>query len=309
MKIVFFGSDDFALTHLEKLHASVHQIVACVTQPDRPKGRGMNVIFSPIKEFALKHQLDYLQPVDWKSAEVIDQLKSYQADLFVVIAYGRILPQRVLDIPRIFSINVHGSLLPKYRGAAPINWVVINGDSQTGLTIIKMNARMDAGEIIATKQVDILDIDNAKTLRERMMKVGADFLVNVVDAIANNQYQLTAQDETQVTFAEKMSKNLAKIDWTTSALSIHNLVRGLIPWPSAFTDFNGKSLKIYQTKIVDSISSERVGTVVDISKQGFVVQTGDGALLIETVHLENSKPMPAHAFVIGHHLEKGFCFS
>lgn len=309
MKIIFFGSDDFALTHLEALNDAGVQVVACVTQPDKAKGRGLKASVSPIKEFAKAHKIPILQPLDFKNADIISDLKKYQADLFVVIAYGKILPETVLKIPKIFAINVHGSLLPKYRGAAPINWAIINGDRETGVTIIKMSPGMDAGEIIAQEKMPINDEDTSQTLRARMANIGSAFLVKTIFQIFSGEYEFKKQDLSGVTFAPKLTKALGKIDWPQKALTIHNLIRGLLPWPSAYTYYKGKVLKILSTEIMDqAFTDKKAGQIVGITKHGFVVATGQQNLLIKEVHLESSKPMDAYSFAMGQRLEEGFIF-
>lgn len=309
MRIIFFGSDDFAATNLEALIKSSHQIVACVTPPDKPKGRHLKVGYSPVKECALQNDIDILQPVDFKEGSFVEKLKDYHADLFVVIAYGRILPRIILSIPKIFCINVHGSLLPKYRGAAPINWAIINGDQLTGVSIIKMNHKMDAGEIIVQTKLKIDQGDTALTLREKMAPLSADLLLSSVSAIENNDYVLTMQNEDNVSFAPILTKNHGLISWKKSAVEIHNLIRGLCPWPGAFTHFQGKILKILETQVLNIDSSSTFpGEVINITPPGVVISTPQNALLVKRVHLESSKPMDSKDFAIGHRLAVGFKF-
>ncbi len=305
MKIIFFGSDDFAGMHMEALIKSSHQVVAAVTQPDKAKGRGMKVVFSPIKELAVKYKIPLLQPETLKDPQIVAELKSFQADLFVVIAYGKILPQEVLDIPKIMPINVHGSLLPKYRGAAPINFAVMNGDEVTGLTIIKMNAAMDAGEIIAQHEMGIRPIDDASTLRIKMMQQGKEFLVKTVDQIAQGKFSLIPQDETKVTLASKLTKGMSKIDWKQPAVIIHNQVRGLQPWPGASTFYQGKQLKIYSTSVIPDETQAACGEIISADKNGVVVKAGEGAVLIGEIQLEGGTKMTAQQYLVGHSLPKG----
>ena len=308
MKLIFFGSDDFAAVHLKALVASSHDVVACVTQPDRPKGRGMKVLFSPIKDIALEHKIPLLQPEHLKSEDIISRLKGYQADFFVVIAYGQILSTSVLSIPKFFAINVHTSLLPKYRGAAPINWAIINGDEESGVTIIKMNAALDAGEIVSQQKVKIDAQDTSVSLREKMMAQGPQVLLKTIEDLSRNHYTLKGQDAKFVTQAPKLTKELGKINWGQPARTIHNLVRGLLPWPGAYTDFKGKRLKVLVTDLLAAKDVASPGEIVSVNKQGIVVSTGSGNVLLKSVHLESSKPMDAYNFVIGHQLKKGFIF-
>lgn len=308
MKIVFFGSDDFAAVHLNALFDSTHEVVGCVTQPDKPKGRGMKVIVSPIKSCALDHNVEVLQPIDLRDEPFLDQLKSFRADLFIVIAYGRFLPQEVLDIPALDTINVHGSLLPKYRGAAPINWVVINGGSKSGLSIIKVIKQMDAGDIVAEKLIKIDSTDTSQTLRLKMMDVGPKFLVGTLKNIKENLVKANIQNEEKVSLAPKLTKELGRIDWKKSSDEIHNLIRGLLPWPCAYTHYKGKTLKIKRSQVVECDRMCPPGEVIEIQKDGFVVHTGEKGLLVQVVHLEASKEMEARAFIAGHHLEVGHIF-
>jgi methionyl-tRNA formyltransferase len=304
MKIIFFGSDDFAATHLETLVSSGEQIVACVTQPDKPKGRGMHVVLSPIKELAIKHHLPCLQPDSLKDPLIDEQLKTFQADLFVVIAYGKILPPSVLDIPKIMPINVHGSLLPKYRGAAPINFAVMNGDNVTGLTVIKMNNKMDEGDMIAQKEMRIKDDEDAATLRLRMAKEGAGFLLEVIDSIKKKAYKLTRQNDQQATYASKLTKDMGKINWNQPAAHIHNLVRGLQPWPGAYTFSNSRQLKLFSSSVV-KCEEGQAGEILQADKQGLLIKTGKDAVLFKDVQPESSKRMAIQDYLLGHALEKG----
>ena len=306
MKLIFFGSDDFALTNLEALMGARAGVVAVVTQPDRKKGRGMKVSEPVIKTYAQKHKLPVLQPEDVADDEFLAALKKFEADLFVVIAYGRILPKSVLSIPRTFAVNVHGSLLPKYRGAAPVNWAIINGDTQTGVTVIKMNERMDAGEIISSKAVAIDAADTAGSLRLKMAQESAKLLLETIERIKHLNYSLTKQDLSQVTHASKVTKELGLITWSDEAAGIHNLVRGLSPRPGAFTYFKGKQLKILSASLTEAKGKKgKPGEILEIAKNGLSVAAGAGTLLIKDVHLESSRPMPAKSFADGQRLKAG----
>ncbi len=310
MKIIFFGSDDFALVNLEKLIQSEHNVVVCVAPPDKPKGRGMPVIFSPIKERALRQGIALLQPARLNDPLLIEQLKSFQSDLFVVVAYGKILPIEVLSLPYLCCMNVHGSLLPQYRGAAPIHWAIINGENETGVSIIKMNSQMDAGDIFAQAKIKIDPADTALTLRAKMAALGSDLLLKTIDSLEKNAYILAGQDASKVSTAPKLTKELGLIQWNKPARDIHNLVRGLLPWPAAYTHFQGKLLKILQTEIVSiDASSKQPGEVLEINPQGFVVAASYGGLLVRQVHLESAKAMDARSFAIGHKLQTGVIFS
>ena len=309
MNIVFFGSDDFALKSLEKLIGSKFQISACVTQVDKPKGRGLKVAEGPIKQFAVKNSIPVLQPAKLSDLVFIDELRSFNSDLFVVIAYGKILPKEVLSTPKLFCVNVHGSLLPKYRGAAPINWAILNGDKKTGVTIIKMNPYMDAGDIISQEELIIREDDTAVTLREKMAEAGAELLLKTIQSIEKNSHTSEKQDLSQVSYAPKLSKELGVIKWDEKAQAIYNSIRGLVPWPSAYTYFNGKVLKILEAEIRPVASPKAVpGEVVFLTKEGFVVAALKDALHITKVHLESGKPMDAKSFAAGHKLHVGYKF-
>ncbi len=309
MKIIFFGSDDFALINLEALVRSEHQVVACVTQPDKAKGRGLKVSFSPIKECALKNQLPIFQPLQLKDQSFIEQLKSYQSDLFVVVAYGKILPIEVLSVPYLCCMNVHGSLLPKYRGAAPINWALINAEEETGISIIKMNTAMDGGDLFAQAKIRIGPDENAGSLRRKMADLGADLLLKTINSLEKNAYTLAAQDSSKVTFAPKLTKGLGWIDWSKDARVIHNLVRGLSPKPGAYTFYEGKQLKILETTVTSIATPQKQkGGIIALQKEGFVVVTDDYGLLVRQVHLESAQVMDAESFISGHQLAVGFQF-
>ncbi len=303
MRIVFLGSDDFAAVCLKEILQSTHQIVGCVTGPDTRQGRGMKMTLSIIKEIALEHDVVCLQPDSLKEDSVVGKLKGFQADIFVVVAYGKILPQNVLNVPKTFCINVHGSLLPKYRGAAPVNWAILNGDKATGVTIQKMAPILDAGDIIAQEKIVIGPQETSAQLRVRMAEVGARLLARTLDDIKAGRYKLTPQDEAQATDAPKLTKEMGKIDWNRPAGQIYDQIRGLQPWPGAFTIYKGKMLKILEAALAEGQGSP--GTVVNISKEGFAVTCGQDALLVKKVHLEASKAAPAYDFVQGHRLKAG----
>ena len=306
MKIIFFGSDDFALVNLEALVKSEHSVVACVTQPDKPRGRGMKMLTSPIKECAQKYKISVLQPERLKDPQLIEQLKFFLSDLFIVVAYGRILPIEVLSIPYLCCMNVHCSLLPKYRGAAPINWAILNGETETGVSIIKMNTSMDAGDIFSQTKMKIAPEDTSMTLRAKMAQAGSSLLLKTIDSLEKNAYSLAGQDHSKATLAPKLTKELGLIQWNKKAETIHNLVRGLLPWPTAYTHCQGKLLKILQTQILPAKTNHKQpGEVVAIQPEGFVVATQDQELLIRQVHPESAKAMDAKSFIAGHKLKVG----
>lgn len=301
MTIIFFGSDDFALVNLERVVQAGFSVRACVTQPDRPAGRGLKLLESPIKVYARQQKIPLLQPESLKDAAVIAQLKDFAADLLVVVAYGQILPPAVLQLARLGAVNVHGSLLPKYRGAAPVNWAVINGEKETGVSVIQMNARMDAGDILWQESLMILPTDTAGTLRQRMAKLGAECLVKTILPLEKGKLRPVSQDEKQVTLAPKLTKELGRIDWKKSAVAIHNLVHGLQPRPAAYTYYQGKVLKILETEVMASAETKSSpGTVLTVGKDGVAVAAGEGTVLVKQVHPESGKPMPAKSFAAGY---------
>ncbi|MBN1870613.1 MAG: methionyl-tRNA formyltransferase [Candidatus Omnitrophica bacterium] len=307
MNIIFFGSDDFAEAHLQALIGSHHNVPACVTQPDRPKGRGMKVADSPIKECALKHKIPVLQPASLNDPAFIKSLKDLKSDIFVVVAYGKFLPPAVLNIPPCGALNVHASLLPKYRGAAPINWAIINGERGTGLSIIKINEEIDAGDILAQMNMKIEKDETAVTLRAKMIKEGPPFLLRTLSHLSSCHPR--AQDRKGVTFAPKLTKEAGHIPWGKQAREISNLIRGLLPWPGAYTFYRGRLLKILKARVLDGDPAKaEPGTVCEIGKKGIVVSAGDGRVLVQKVHLQDAKPMDAYQFVIGHKIEVGCQF-
>lgn len=309
MNIVFFGSDDFALVSLKELLGSAHRVLACVTQPDKPKGRHLKVIFSDVKQESLREKIPVLQPEDLKDKDFMEELKNLNADLFVVVAFGRFMPQKLIDLPKIFSINVHASLLPQYRGAAPMNWALVNGEKKTGVSIMKVISKMDAGDIIAQEQEEIGPDDTAVSLRKNLSKRGAQLLLKTIDSIERGTYSLKRQDESNVTYAPKLTKKDGLINWGYTASRIHNMVRGLTPWPSAFTHFNGKSLKILETEVLDpNLCQGKPGEIIEVVKKELLVSTGKGILGIKRLHLEAARPMDAKSFIAGHKVEAGTYF-
>ena len=309
MNIIFFGSDDFAAAHLQALIRSAHHVVACVTQPDRPKGRGMRFVISPVKEWAQTNKIPVLQPASMNDKGFLHDLKNYRSDIFVVVAYGKFLPQELLDIPGFGAINVHASLLPKYRGAAPINWAIINGEKESGVTVMKINERMDAGDVLGAQKIKIAKGETAVSLKARMMEAGPPLLEKTLEAIAAGKSKAVPQDEEKVTLAPKLIKGLGRIQWSKGAVEILNLIRGVMPWPGAYTEYNGKMLKILDAEAVnkDAVGSEP-GEAVEVSKSGILVSTGKKGLLVKQVHLQDAKPMDAHSFVVGHEVKVGYKF-
>jgi methionyl-tRNA formyltransferase len=310
MNIVFFGTSEFAMPVLTKLINSKHKVLAVVTQPDRQKGRSLKVSPSPTKVLAKTKNIPVHQPDDASGGDSIAYLKKLNADLFVVVAFGQILKKEVLEIPKIYSVNIHGSLLPKYRGAAPTNWAIINDDKVSGATIIKMNEKMDEGDIILKKEILIDSEDTNITLSEKLSDIGAAALMEAMDLIQSGSVRLIPQEDSKATYAPKLKKEDGLINWNEPAVMIHNEVRGFLPWPGAYTHFNGKILKILKTEILEAdnkkaANGEFLGIIKD---KGMIIKTQDGNLLIQHVQIEGKKPMNAEAFLRGHRIKPGYVF-
>jgi methionyl-tRNA formyltransferase len=312
MKIVFFGTSEFAIPALRALLDSKHEVVAVVTQPDSKKGRSLVLSSSPVKMVASDRVIPIYQPVDASSAESAEYLKGLKADLFVVISFGQILKADILSIPKIFAINVHGSLLPRWRGASPTNRAIISGDRSTGVTIIKMNAGMDEGDIILKKEIRVSDEDTNITISEKLSELGADALMKAIDLIEKKggAVPLTRQDPSLVTYASKLKKSDGLINWNEPATIIHNKVRGLLPWPGAYTNYECKVLKILKTELVNGAFPDgSYGQVMAASAaEGIVVRTGSGAIAIKYLQPEGKKEMDSGSFLLGHKITKGYLF-
>lgn len=314
MNIVFFGTSEFAIPAFRELLNSRHKVLALVTQPDREKGRKLKLSPSPTKILALTKDIPVYQPEDVSGGESVSRLRKLNADIFVVVAFGQILKKVVLAIPKLYAINLHGSILPRYRGAAPTNWAIINGEHRTGVTIIRMNENMDEGDIISKQEVAIDADDTNITLSEKLSELGAKTLLGVIDSIETNKgINFVKQESGAATLAPKLKKEDGLINWNEEAVRINNKVRGLLPWPGAYTNYKGKVLKILQSELVnDTVIGKMAepGEVVDIIKNvGIVVRTGSGNLAIKYLQLEGKKVLDADSFVRGHRIEKGYKFS
>ncbi|MFA5156217.1 MAG: methionyl-tRNA formyltransferase [Candidatus Omnitrophota bacterium] len=308
MNIVFFGSAHFGLPSLKALINAGHKITCVVTQPDRKKGRGMGLAKTPIKEFAQENSLTVYQPENINTAESVALLKNLNSDLFVVIAYGQLLSRQLLDIPAIMPLNVHASILPFYRGAAPINWAIIKGETKTGVTIIKMAEKMDAGPMIATKETAINPEDDFFSLEARLSELGAALLNETIVAIAANNYRLIEQDENKATFAPKLKKENGLINWSCPANEVYDLIRGLSGWPAAFTYYKGKLLKLLRAEIsglADSRARPAPGEIIAVSKDNIAVATKKGSLLVKILQIEGKRQMTAQEFITGHKTSSG----
>jgi len=310
MVVVFFGTPHFAVPTLRRLLDSTHSVAGVITQPDRPRGRGQKITHAPVKALALERGIPVYQPDRLKPAEVADTLRGWGADLGVVAAYGRIIPEHLLTIPRLGMINVHASLLPKYRGAAPVHRAVINGDSQTGVTIMRVVKELDAGSMFAQVTRPIGPDETSDVVESALADMGAELLLTIVEQLASGNAREEPQDETQATYASRLTKEEGLIDWTRSASDIHNRVRGLYPWPHAYTFFKGTRLIILRSEVADAgASATSPGTILRATSEAIHVATGDGELAILEVQPEGRRAMRAHDFLLGHRLATGETFS
>jgi methionyl-tRNA formyltransferase len=304
LRIIYMGTPEFAVPALELLVQNNWNVVGVITAPDKPKGRGQKLIPSPVKEAALKHGLHILQPTNLKSPEFQDELRALKADLQIVVAF-RMLPEAVWDMPPIGTFNLHASLLPNYRGAAPINWAIINGEKETGVTTFFLKHEIDTGSIIYQEKVAILPEDDLGSLYEKLMELGAKLVLKTVEAIAADEVVALPQDESKAMHhAPKIFKETGEIDWTKSAESIHNLVRGLSPYPAAWTTLDDKNCKIFKTSVSEkNLSKIELGNYSSDGKTFLKFQTGDGSLEILELQLEGKKRMKIGDFLRGYKLE------
>lgn len=300
MKIIFFGTGKFGIPTLKGLLNSKHEVIAVVTQPDRAKGRGYNVLPTPVKAYIEKAApgVDILQPEDSQTIEFLNVLKVFDADLFVVVDYGQKLSNEILDLPSKYSINLHPSLLPEYRGASPINNAILDGKITTGNTIFKMAEKMDAGDIIIAQEVKILPEENALDLAGRLSLFGADLVLKAVDILASDKETLSLQNEDKATYAHKIGKEDGKINWQNSAVQILNQIRAFQPWPGAYTHIGGKLLKIIKAQILNE-NKDKAKPGMVLSDKELIVATGDGCLKILVLQLEGKKAMPSEDFLRG----------
>lgn len=303
MRIIFMGTPDFAVPSLHKL-ATEHEILAVVTQPDRPRGRGQKVTYSPVKEYALAQGFEILQPERVGAVEFMDQLQAYGADLFIVVAFGQKIPNRLLKMPKFGCINVHSSLLPKYRGAAPINAAIVNGDSLTGVTTMYLSEEWDAGDLILQATEPIFPDDTAGSLHDRLMEKGAELLFETLKQIKTGHAPRISQDHTQATFAYKLTKEDAYVDFSRPAAELVNLIRGMNPWPGAHTEIKGESVKIWKARQVQQVGLP--GCILQPPQgQDLIVGCGVDALVLEEVQRPNSKTRSGQDFANGLRLSVG----
>jgi len=306
LKVVYMGTPDFAVPCLDKLVAEGHQIAAVVTQPDRPKGRGQKLTPSPVKECALRHGLPVLQPEKIRQPEFIAELAALAPDVIVVVAFGQFLPQSLLDVPPLGSINVHASLLPKYRGAAPIHWAVINGEQTTGITTMFMDRGMDTGDMILKDEVAIAPDESSGELHDNLKVLGADLLAQTLNLVATGNAPRTKQDNALATYAPLLTRETERIDWYKPAQAVHNLVRGMNPWPGAYCRHQDKLLKIWRTEFRSTGTvAHQPGRVMAVSGESIMVATAAGTIELLEVQPENRRRMAAGEYARGYNLDVG----
>lgn len=311
MKIIFMGTPDFSVGTLEALVEAGHEVVLAVSQPDKPKGRGKEMQFTPVKECALKYNIPVYQPRRVREAECIEELRKYNADIMVVVAFGQILPKEILEMAPYGCVNVHASLLPKYRGSAPIQWAIINGEEVTGVTTMQMDEGLDTGDMLLKTEIPIEEKETGGSLFDKLAAAGAKLCVETLEALQNKTVTPIPQGETTTAYAKMLDKQLGNIDWTKRAVEIERLIRGLTPWPSAYTDWNGKVMKIWDAEVdfekVETVEivEARPGTIVKVEKDAFYVQTGDGLLKVLELQIPGKKRMDAGAFLRGYQVKAG----
>lgn len=303
MRVVFMGTPDIAATCLKKLLTDAFQVVGVYTQPDRPKGRGMKMQFSPVKEVALEHNIPVFQPENFREEETVEELRSLQPDVVAVVAYGRILPQKVLDIVPNGFINIHASVLPQYRGSAPYQWAVLDGLTETGVSAQFMVRAMDAGPVVGVSKTPIGPNETAGELLDRLAVLGADLLSETLTKFASHTLEPVYQDESKVTLAPMLDKTMCPLDFNLPAQQVHNKVRGLNPWPVATATIGGTPFKVHSTVIVENPTAAPAGTILGLTKTGLQIACGEGAVEIRVLQAEGGKRMAAPDYFRGHPLE------
>lgn len=300
MRIVFMGTPDFSVPVLDALIEAGHEIAGVVTQPDKPKGRGKAVAMTPVKEKALEHGLSVYQPLKVRTPEFVQVLRELKPDVMVVVAFGQILTKEVLDIPPLGCVNVHASLLPKYRGAAPIQWAVIDGEKETGVTTMMMDEGIDTGDMLEKEIVPIEDEETGDSLHDKLMAVGARLIVSTLKKIQDGTIERTPQTDEETCYARMLKKDMGDVDWSLDAHAIERLVRGLNSWPGTYTKWNGKTVKIWKAKAVDREYEGALGEAVYVDKETILVKTGKGCLSLLELQPEGKKRMAADAFLRGY---------
>lgn len=305
MKIVFMGTPDFAAGALKSLIEAGHEITAVVTQPDKAKGRSQELLPPPVKVVALEHGIPVLQPVRIKRPEEVEKLKQYPADIYVVAAFGQILSQEILDIPEFGCLNIHASLLPKYRGASPIQHVIIDGEEKTGITIMQMDAGLDTGDMLYQKEIVISPKDTYASLHDKLMVLGGEAIVEALSLLEQGKLVPRKQEDALSCYAHLIDKTMGELDFTKSAEILDRLIRGLNPWPSAYTTYHGKQLKVWEAEPVKSPKAGKPGEILAVEKDAVLVAAGSGALRITSLQLSGKKRMSAHDFLLGVRMTPG----
>ena len=300
MRVVFMGTPDIAATCLKQVIADGFTVVGVYTQPDRPKGRGMKLVASPVKEVALANSIPVFQPENFRDEETVQQLRDLQPDICAVVAYGRILPQKVLDVPPLGCINIHASVLPKYRGSAPYQWAVLDGLKETGVTAMYLCREMDAGDIIDVSKTPIGENETAGELLDRLAVLGADLLSKTLTRFAAGKVEATPQDASEVSYAPMLDKSMCPIDWNKTAQQVHDHVRGLHPWPVALMELKGETFKVHATRIVEG--SGKPGEILGLTKTGLKIACGEGAVEVISLQAPGGKRMAAPDYFRGHPL-------
>lgn len=305
MKVLFMGTPDFAVRILEKIIQSEHEVIGVVTQPDKAKGRGKEMSFPPVKELALQHNLEVYQPIKVREADFVQKVRDLAPDIIVVAAFGQLIPKEILDIPLYGCVNVHASLLPKYRGASPIQSAIIDGESETGITIMYMDIKLDTGDMILQDKVTIEKNETAGSLFDKLAELGSELMIKAMKQIMEGTAARIPQDHEKATHVRVLNKELGNIDFSMTAVQIERLIRGLNPWPTAYSKLDGKTLKLWVAEVEEGDSTAEPGTIIEIRKDGIVVVTGDNLLVIKELQLEGKKRMSADAFLRGYSMEPG----
>ncbi len=308
MRVVYMGTPDFAVGALESIIKAGHEVVLVVTQPDKPKGRGKEMQMTPVKQCALAYGIPVFQPIKIKEKEAVDYLKTFEADIFVIAAFGQILSSEILHMPKYGCVNIHASLLPMYRGAAPIQAVIINKEKETGVTIMQMDEGLDTGDMLMKEVIPIETDETGESLHDKLSELGADMIVKALNAIEEGSITATPQGDGKTCYASMLKKEMGCIDWNKSADDIEHLVRGLYPWPGTYTFLNSKMMKICKVVLSEVPVDGKPGEICQVTKDCLAVNTGKGTLEIKELQPEGKKRMSVHDFLLGNRLEKGMCF-
>lgn len=305
MRIIFMGTPDFSVPALVALKEAGHEILGVVTQPDKPKGRGKEVQMTPVKEKALEYNLQVYQPVKARDPEFVKILSDMAPDLIVVIAFGQLLPKTILDIPPYGCVNIHASLLPKYRGASPIQYAVINGEKESGVTIMMMAESLDTGDMLDQEAIALEEKETFGSLHDKLSGIGSRLILKTIDKLEEGTAVRTPQDDSRTCYVGMIKKSMGDIDWSMDAVSIERLIRGLNPWPSAYTTWNGKVMKLWEAEVIDKEYEGACGQVAEVNRDSLVIKTGKGGLSIRKLQLQGKKCMDVDAFLRGYPIAKG----